>query len=159
MEKWCQKSSKMEVKYHQKSKQNPCKIWVWKREEKHGKSRRVKTWFRRRIDVQIDITCIKKQVFGKGWLCLNHMFYAVELVSPNFLRSRSPSRYRENPFKSMRENVMQKTYKKHEQYVQNGLKNPSRNQWKIDTKSMLEKGMQNDGKMRENGARMGAKIH
>ena len=32
-------------------------------------------------------------------------------------------------------------------------------QRKIDTKSMPEKGMQNDGKMRENGARTGAKIH
>ena len=32
-------------------------------------------------------------------------------------------------------------------------------QRKSDTKSMPEKGMQNDGKMRENGAQMGAKIH
>ena len=32
-------------------------------------------------------------------------------------------------------------------------------QRKIDTKSMPEKGMQNDGKMRENGAQMGVKIH
>ena len=32
-------------------------------------------------------------------------------------------------------------------------------QRKSDTKSMPEKGMQNYGKMRENGAQMGAKIH
>ena len=100
-------------------RETPCSV------EKNMKIHEISTKNHPKIDVKIDITCIKKTSFRKRLNVLKPYDSCSRIGVPE-----------DSPIHTAI-NIQRKS----------------------DTKSMPEKGMQKDAKMRENGAQMGAKIH